>query len=206
MTERDLTERWLNHIHFHFSKRGTRRDELAPIMPFIVLDIYYSYYNKGLQPENFRHEQKRQMRRASEAYNRLNQQFFACFSPDERDAVIDLMDSLEESAKTQITVAEVSAWNVFKHHKEADLLVNAFMCNLLAKAAQTIWEVVYRDQWGGVLPNKDINTILSATKAFAATIESVDATVDPKATETLLRAQDALGRKLVRWMEEDKEI
>jgi len=207
MTEYELTEKFLRSMGYKFQKRGTRNDNLAPILPFIIMDIYYTYWTGGLKPDGFSQRKKLLLRRTSEAYNRLNRRFFSAFSEDEMDAVIELMDQLQTSVNNQVKIAEVSAWNVFKDHPDCDVMVSAFMCNLCAKAAQAVWLVVYKDGRGRSLHNKELDRILFLTKEFAREIGDEEVPENKERyIKNLLAAEDSLGRAIIRWLYSEKEL
>ena len=101
MTPRELSNKWLHRIGYKLVSPETRKrnDDLAPVLPFVVLDIYHDYFRKGLTPEKFTQRQKQLLKRAAASYSRLNKVFFSAFAPSEYEDVTDLMDSLQEYAK-----------------------------------------------------------------------------------------------------------
>lgn len=222
MTQREITEKWLRSIGRHL-EGGTRKgDDLAAILPFLILDIFYDYYRKGVALREYRQEKKQLKQRMAAAYNSLNGRFFAAFNDDERDEVIDIMDSLEDYVANDVTIAETSVWNVFKNYPETDYLVSLYMCNMMAKAAQAVWMVVYHNQRDSRIVsksgktmvlrsnipvcNKDIDTLLFTTRRLAE-LELGTTFVEAKdegKVKNLLAASDVLGRKMVRFiMKED---
>ena len=201
--------------------KGRKGDDLAPILPFLILDLFYGYYCKGIAKRSFTHKSKSLARQMGEAYNRVNKKFFAAFSPDEWDEVIGIMDSMEDYVKNDVLIAETGVWNVFKTYADTDYLVCLYMCNMLAKAAQTVWMIVYHNyrttkfvgHSGKVMSmrttvptqNKDIDTLLFTTKRMAEL--AIGGTVvdakDENKVKNLLDASDILGRKFVRFIMED---
>lgn len=207
MTPRELSNKWLHWIGYKLVSPENRKsnDDLAPVLPFVVLDIYHDYFRKGLTPEKFTQRQKQLLKRAAASYSRLNKVFFSAFQPSEYEEVTDLMDSLQEYAKNQVLITEVAAWNVFKHYTECDTIVCAFMCNSLAKAALSIWRLVYRGNEVAYL-EKYIQTLLFATKAFAAEYVETDREIEePRVIDNLLRAENSLGRRIVEWLFKESE-
>ena len=204
MTQRELTEKWLRSIGRHL-EGGTRKgDDLAAILPFLILDMFYSYYQKGIAKHPLHHESKALARKMSVAYNRINKSFFAAFSPDEWDEVIDVMDTLEDYVANDVTIAETGVWNVFKTYPETDYLVALYMCNMLAKAAQTVWMVVYRNARREPVANRDIDTLLYTSKRLAELelgSTEIDARDEAK-VRNLRAATDILGRKIVQFVRE----
>lgn len=202
MTPRELSNKWLHRIGYKLisPEKKKHEDVLAPVLPFVVLDIYHDYFRKGLTPEKFTQRQKQLLKRAAASYSRLNKVFFSAFEPSEYEDVTDLMDSLQEYAKNQVLITEVAAWNVFKNYTECDTIVCAFMCNSLAKAALSVWRLVYRGKDVAYL-EKYIQTLLFATKAFAAEYVETDREIEePRVIDNLLRAENSLGRRIVEWM------
>lgn len=207
MTPRELSNKWLARIGYKLisPEKKKHEDVLAPVLPFVVLDIYHDYFRKGLTPDKFTQRQKQLLKRAAASYSRLNKVFFSAFQPSEYEDVTDLMDSLQEYAKNQVLITEVAAWNVFKNYTECDTIVCAFMCNSLAKAALSIWRLVYRGKEVAYL-DKYIQTLLYATKAFAAEFVETDKEVDdPRVVDNLLRAENSLGRRIVEWLFKESE-
>ena len=207
MTPRELSQKWLHRIGYKIvsPEHREKNDDLAPVLPFVVLDIYNDYYRKGLNPDKFSQRQRQLLKRASVSYSRLNKVFFSAFAPSEYEDVTDLMDSLQEYAKNQVLITEVAAWNVFKRYTECDTIVCAFMCNSLAKAALSIWRLVYRGKEVEYL-EKYIQTLLFATKAFAAEYVETDREIEePRVINNLLLAENSLGRRIVEWMFNESE-
>lgn len=207
MTPRELSNKWLHRIGYKIvsPENRQRNDDLAPVLPFVVLDIYHDYFRKGLTPDKFTQRQKQLLKRAAASYSRLNKVFFSAFAPSEYEDVTDLMDSLQEYAKNQVLITEVAAWNVFKNYTECDTIVCAFMCNSLAKAALSIWRLVYRGKEVEYL-DKYIQTLLYASRAFAAEFVETDKEVeDPRVVDNLLRAENSLGRRIVEWLFKESE-
>ena len=79
------------------------------------------------------------------------------------------------------------------------------MCNSLAKAALSVWRLVYRGKDVAYL-EKYIQTLLFATKAFAAEYVETDREIEePRVIVNLLRAENSLGRRIVEWMFNESE-
>lgn len=141
---RDLTAAYMRNIKRTFMTNNA--DDLTPLLPFFILDIAYQLYLKYVLPLDCSHEAQRWKNVWSSSYNKINAKFFSAFDDNQRDAVIERMDSLAEwseadVSKTLTTLEHFLAGQI--PQDKARIISVCMVCNVLAQCACIIWEQVY---------------------------------------------------------------
>ena len=204
MTVDDLVDAYMRHV-------GMRRiagHSAMPILPFLLLDVVYTIFNKDIKPVKCHQQAKLVVNGWVRNYNEFNRDFFRAFTPEQRDVIIDMMDDFEEHISNHVTIARVAVMNglPWLSFEEQRILASAAICHVLAHAAQVIWGEVYRDRMGRRTENRSIAGIekytFEWTKAFAGTVS--DRKVDLNNDPAVNTAVSVLCRKIIAWLHQSK--
>lgn len=195
-------------VDIYLKSLGMKRvsgDSLEPILPHIMMDAQYQIYCKEIKPLDCKHRLKKFRNEWIQHYNLFNRQFFSAFTDEQKDEVIDKMDSFERYIYNDIVIAKVSIMNCctgcdFQTQK---VLAACALCNILAQAALVIWQKVYKNSKGQDTKNLEIEAIGRCASLFmheyyrgAKDISCNNDNVD--------KAISVLCRKMVKWLYDDK--
>lgn len=145
MTNKEIVDAYLGAQGFRRITGGN--DDFSPILPFIMLDGVYQMYCKTISGIFCRFEMKRYRNDWEKSYNAFNKAFFDCFSDEQRDAIIDKMDSFADYIGNYLTIAKVQIMNCLKHETEErqEVLATCLLCSILVQSSQIVWRKVYKD-------------------------------------------------------------
>lgn len=201
ITGTELTDAYLRH-------RGYTRiggDGVSCILPFFILDAMYQIYRKAIAPLTLEHEPKLLRKRWIEAYNLFNRDFFAAFTLEQQDAIIDRMDDFESYIHNDVEILRVQVMNIMNRDDlETQSTISSCMaCNILAQAANAVWKNTYVQRNGKPSPNRYIDTMEKMSYKLMNAIHGNSYHVDPNQNKAVCSAISVLCRKMVRWLNEE---
>lgn len=203
--------------------------DVAPVMPFIIMDAQYCIYRRGISRLKVRHELQRLKKRWAECYTRFNRSFFKAFNQDQQDEIIDKMDDFEEYIDDDIKNirSEISKCFDSVPHDTREVIADCLTCNILAQSAQIIWSKVYRlydrkmarecfassinEEKNNLMKagegvclkegfNNDIEGVRKYSRKFLDLFYKEGNNVDINNSKPLTTAVDTLCRNIVRWL------
>lgn len=139
------------------------------LYPFLLMDLVYGIWQKELAGVPAKHKMKQARNRWREAYGLFTRGFFAAFSAEERDRIVDLMDEYEKWMEGCVMVARVAVMDAIKDRgfEDQKFLSACTLCNCLAQCAQMVWGMIFLDGRGKPTRNKYIDVIEKAALDFA---------------------------------------
>lgn len=201
MTKKEIAQEFLSK----YDITVTEGNGAEFILPFLIMDLVYSEYNHYIRPASS--QKLRQI--AAEwgrEYTRFNHNFFSHFSKDTTDAVIELMDGIEEYVSHDITVLRVQLSNLVSDIPvdQQWTLSSCFLCNILCQAAQTSMKEVYQRLLGRDVYSPEIKKIQAHTMRWGRLYYKHKGyrDIDLGSSKAVLDAVSVLCRKLVRFIEE----
>lgn len=202
MTKKEIAQEFLSRYGITVEK-GSGAEF---ILPYLIMDLVYSEYNHYIRPASS--QKLRQI--ATEwgrEYTRFNHNFFSHFSKDTADAVIELMDGIEDYVSHDITVLRVQLSNLVSDIPvdQQWVLSSCFLCNILCQAAQTSMKEVYRKLLGRDVYSPEIQNIQGHTMRWGRLYYKHRGyrDIDLGSSKPVLDAVGVLCRKLVRFLNED---
>jgi len=144
-------------------------DGMDALYPFLLMDLAYGIWQKELACVPARHGMKRARSRWREAYGLFTRGFFAAFSGEQRDRVVDVMDEYEKWMEGSVMVARVAIMDGMKEREFEDqkFLSACVLCNCLCQCAQMVWGKIFLDGRGRPTRNRYIDVVEKATLEFA---------------------------------------
>ena len=141
----ELVDAFLKHKGFIKERGGTN----APLMPNILADTLYVYWDENLKGRLVK-ESKKYSNKMIESYYRFNKEFFAGFEHYQTDMCVEAMDWFYEHVEPTIKLFRISVKNAFKdvERETKDILAHIAVCKLLASQANDIWGIIYKTMWG----------------------------------------------------------
>jgi hypothetical protein len=217
ITNREIADAYLAYKHRKRTK-GERIDNTLPLMPFFIMDACYQIYCKDIKDIPCRHLTKQAKKRWADAYHQFTTDFFAAFSPEQTDYIVDLMDRFNDYIHTNVVMLKSAVMNYFTDNtpfEDKKILGALLTCNVLAQSAQHMYGEMFRTgqkmypikSLKGVITmmpkeiNPHLETIKKASFDFANTYphgKGVDLTSSDKVMEMI----GALCRKIVRFLNE----
>ena len=112
MTNNEMITKYLNSIGFKL----VQGESLMPLMSFLQMDVMFSIFNKEIRPLDFKHEMKRIRNSWIHEYGLFDRMFFQPFTIDERDEILDKMDSFEQYIWNDVTIMRIQIMNLIDEH------------------------------------------------------------------------------------------
>ncbi len=205
MTNRELIQAYIKKTGV--LKRGSE-DNPMPLLPFLIMDIQYQIFCKEIRPVECRHQMNRYKHIWAENYNRFNQRFFRAFTPEQVEAVGDMMEGYEEYVANDVMIARVALMNELSDEdfSTQQLLSAVLLCNTLVQCASIVWSTVNRDACGRRLLNPELLAIRKASSVFVNGIpRKTSRKIDFNEVPMVDRAVRSLEQKMVGWVREQLE-
>lgn len=203
MNINSIVNSWLQHKGM-IRKSGSGAD---PILPFLMLDAMYSILQKDLRPLDNKREMKLALKRWVASYTSFNRDFFASFSPEQRDEVIDIMDDFQAFIGNDILVAKVAVMNELKQYgltfEQQKVVAACMVCHVLTQTADIAWEAVYKNRWGEDKRNPYIKGILKHSWDWMNIYfgKITNAYVNPNDSEPICKAMSVLCNRMVKFLD-----
>lgn len=185
------------------------KEDVTPLMPFFILDTVYQLYSKYILPLDCSHDAQHWRNIWRDTYGALNREFFKAFDDDQRDAVIDCMESMEGYIAEEVerTRATAEAFLSTKIPSDKVFIVSVCMvCNVLAQSASLIWQKVYRDANGRGTVNKSIDKLAYVISKFLNSWHKPSCYINCNDDEAVDSAVTALQARVVGWLKTTRAI
>ena len=142
MTRKEVAEKYLAGSGI----RIVNGDCFEFVIPFIVLDIVYDLYGKYIRPLDVKFKLNQIKKLWKKSYDTINKDFFAHFSPDEIDWVIDFMDDFTTYLHNDITILRIQMLTQMNGIDDngKDVVVAASLAGMLSDAALTYLVETYK--------------------------------------------------------------
>lgn len=139
------------------------------LYPFLLMDLQYSIWHGEVEKVECRHELKRVKEKWRESYGLFTRSFFAAFSVEQQDEIVDLMDEYEKWMEGTLMCVRVAVMNAIREREfeEQKLLSACLLCNCLAQCAQIVWGTIFKDERGRPKVNREIEEVARWSKGFA---------------------------------------
>ena len=163
----------LIYIEFHHLKIVAGDNGCADIFyPFLLMDEVYSIYQKEIVPAAKTSALKHIKRRWSDAYNRFNKRFFAPYTTEQRDEIVDMMDGYSDYIHNAAMTARVAVMDAIAKDGKCPfndqmVLSACVMCNILAQCADIVWHKIFLNRLGEGQLNLDIVGVSRYARDFA---------------------------------------
>jgi SH3-like domain-containing protein len=184
------------------------KEDITPLLPFFILDTVYQLYLKHILPLECSHDAQHWRSVWRDTYGALNREFFKAFDDDQRDAVIDRMESMEEfiAGEAERTRATTEAFLATKIPADKVFIVSVCMvCNVLAQSASLIWQKVYRDAAGRGTVNRSIEKLAHVISKFLNSWHKPACYINCNEDEAVDSAVTALQARVVGWLKTTRD-
>lgn len=204
MNRSDLVQKYVDYHHLRYV-RGSSED-LSVLMPYLIMDCGYQYYQHDILPMKVRFDLKRTRQMWSDSYTSFNEGIFAPYDDDESIEITDMMDAMHNAVANDLMILQVSAMRLFEKDftfKEQQILSSVFMTNKLAVIAQNTWHAMHRKE------NHDINGVMEWSREFSdwymRSLGKTECKVEEKKVKELTKCADILIDKIARWLKEQNK-
>lgn len=144
----------------------TEVDTIAPLAPFIVMDVVYQLYHESVERVEWSHELNRYKGRWSEAYTTFNTRLFRAFNEEMQMGFVEKMDDFNESIHHTLTLSRLACMECFKEIADVDqqkVLASVLMAHTLTHHAKNEYESYFRTYYG----TGELKAIRYATEMFS---------------------------------------
>ena len=206
MTTKEIVDKFIVH-HDYVRIKG---DSIEPILPMLMLDIVFDTYCKMIRDMKCRHKVQQAKTAWKDSYQRFNRDFFSCYTTDESVLVTDRMDDFEKYVNNEVVMLKLAIMNEMPQDEDFEVrntVAAVMVCNMLAQAAQVIWDKNYRETNRRGERNFHIQALVGATFNFANEYHKTKDTVNVNLNESVPveKAWDALSLKIIQYVKYEKE-
>lgn len=204
-----------NAIHRYRGVKNFRGDlhSLSAVCYFFLLDASYQVFDKKIKPLPFKHQDKKLVGRIKQAYNDFFDRFFAAFSQEERDYLIDKADEMEAFLEHHIEVARMQMLNCCIDYpvEVQEQIADLWLCNRLAYEAMSHYAATWKKGgfklYGAVYTkqdrNKQLEVIVQQTKNLSKSLFGDEDDVKEKYLAQIHLSMSILTKKICEWVSED---
>lgn len=178
--------------------RGQGTTILAPVF---IMDAQYQIWCKDIRNIPCKHLMKKYKKAWSDAYNAFNKDFFFGMDSESVDTIVDAMDDFEEYIANDMMIAEIAVMNLVKKEpvERQRVIASCMLCNVLAQAAQIIWQATYKFV-PGIKINAHIAAVEKNTMLFLNEYHTRAYTVHSNDDKPLADAVTVLCNKITQWI------
>ena len=192
-----------------YKQYNGNKDNLSPVMYFFLMDASKSFF-EDMKKQKCSGEQKRLRKRMDEAYHVFFKDFFAAFTPEQTDYLIDKVDEYEEYLAHHFDIAEIAIQECdngmpMDVQRERS---KVWLCNFLVGDAQDFYGECWRDGMVRPLRHRDIDCILKAGHEYSRLRFGDGPQMSQKQFKRVQDAVRIIAKKTAWWIYEDykKEI
>ena len=156
---KSITESYCKHKGYNC----TNMNDENVLLPFFLADSAYLIYDEQIKPLGFKRELKLYAKRFIEAYNTFTKDFFAAFDEEQKDYVVEKMDTLYEILAYDIEVFRMA---IINHMSSFPVEVRQALASLsaLMHLVQCAW-IAYNHTFSG-MRNKELQGMMSASHSL----------------------------------------
>ena len=151
---KSITESYCKHKGYNC----TNMNDENVLLPFFLADSAYLIYDEQIKPLGFKRELKLYAKRFIEAYNTFTKDSFAAFDEEQKDYVVEKMDTLFSLISYDVEVFRMA---IINHMRQYPMEVRQTLGSLsaLMHLVQCAW-IVYRHTFSGMY-NKELQGMMS---------------------------------------------
>lgn len=214
MTNKELVRTFIGYYAMRQTSGDQLSDgEIAPILPFILMDVGWQPYRDNIAKTIFSFKTKKEAREWKSAYDSFMKYLFRPYGDDATDAVIEKMDEISAALQNPITIMRVKFMDVFKGDATLDqqlILAAALTCNVVAQMAEHSFDELYGHK--GLLLGRcrsDLHAIRVHAREFTIAFMKQNgipnADISDEDNKKLSDAVDSLERQIVRWLKNERQ-
>ena len=145
MTNKEIVDTYFVAHGFRQTKGGAQ--DFSPILPFLMLDEVYTMYRRTILPIKCAHQMKQSKMLWAESNNAFNKDFFACYTKEQTEAIIERMDDFEQFIAKDEMIVKVQIMNEvnFEPLERQDVIATCLLCSILVQSAQVVWRRIYKN-------------------------------------------------------------
>ena len=203
MTNKEINEALLK-------KRGYKqyvgnKDNLSPLMYFFLADASFQVFDKYVSKRVCKGREKAYMSRMKEGYHLFFKNFFAAFSPDQIDYLLEKADAYEAYIQHHADIAEIAMQECDNGRpiEEQRELSRCWLCNLLAASAQDSRGECWRTGRNKPLFDRYIDQVLKASKEYSRLRFGEGPELTEKQLNRVQLSVRIIAKKTCEWLYQD---
>lgn len=184
--------------------RGNK-DNLSPLMYFFLLDASFQVFDKDVSKQVSKGKEKIYMGRMKEGYHLFFKNFFAAFSPDQIDYLLEKADAYEKFIQHHVDIAEIAMQECDNGRpiEEQRELSRCWLCNLLAASAQDFHGECWRTGHNQPLFDRYIDQVLKASKEYSRLRFGEGPELTEKQFNRVQLSVKIIAKKTCEWLYQD---
>lgn len=196
MTKRELVELYLHRKGLAVTSGD--KDSLVPIIPFFIVAIAREVLKPHIDPENYTQKKKVVAGDIGKELGNFQRDFQDCFAKDAELSIAmgEMMCDFEDYIAHDVNIFKMQILGFMMDFdtKEKIVLTDLFLAESLIKAAQTLWELVYRKG------SASLAMLLNALPKFEGMIKTKGIAYTPIEQGDLDNAVNILSRKIIKFL------
>lgn len=189
---------------------GNHKDGNFPLSPWILADalaIVHDTYLKG----RLKFEAKKHANAMMKCYDHLNKDFFRAFSFEESLLITERMNKFDEYLHNDFEIFRMAVMKPLMDYPQEtrEIIAALCLCKFLALQIDFLYNLMYNDQWGRPLVDRNIQGIkhhaFEMFSAFKTTRKADFINLDdiPAVQQSLINIVKRVQEFIDDWKEED---
>ena len=190
--------------------QGNHKDGNFPLSPWILADalaIVHDTYLKG----RLKFEAKKHANAMMKCYDHLNKDFFRAFSFEESLLITERMDKFDDYLHNDFEIFRMAVMKPLMNYPQEtrEIIAALCLCKFLALQIDFLYNLMYHDQWGRPLVDRNIQGIkhhaCDMFSAFKTTRKADFINLDdiPPVQQSLINIVKRVQEFIDDWKEED---
>lgn len=178
--------------------------DVAPIMPFIIMDSAYQLYLKYVLPYPSQREMKKSKNEWGKSYKSFNSEFFSTLDNDQRDLMMDILDEFEEETKDKRDIVFFQLLRLLPTNIDVDkrkILASCMTMEVITQSAIIVWEQIYEGAYRIDRHNRFLEGCAKQIGIFKNLLYgNSHGHIDPNKDEQVTKAVDVLCSKQINFI------
>lgn len=220
MTNAELCRKYMT-AYGYVSEGKMGENILAPLLPFILMDIAYDQMNRSVKSLDLKRDMKKARANWYTCYKRFNDKLFKVLSEDERDEFIDKMDDFEQSIEHDLMITKISAMECLPDRvklADEEILSSVLLANIMSQMSESLYGEIFKTSLyrysGDRIGCSKVDNDLHGTRVWAREFSRMyldqlgihegdaDGYVPDKKYKRLDTSCDVLCKKAIKWLKE----
>ena len=213
MTNKELVYKFLNHYGFVKVEGEELKDgEIAPIMPFLLMDAGWILIHKNIEPIACTNTLKKHKKAMFKHYNDFMEYLFMAYNSEEIDQIIDKMDEMEATIANDMIIAQVALSKALMKDTTIDdrrIMSSVMVANVFCTLAEIGMKNMYVRKGRLSSAMYSLQAIRYSGREFTREYMRMNKipnnTIDTKDDEGVEKTILIMERKIVKWIKGEKE-
>lgn len=172
-------------------------DDVAPIIPYILMDTAYTLYCKHIRTLKCSFKAKKARNSFGENYGKFNRDMFRCLNAAQAVFVTDIMDRWEKFIEKDLFITHIQITNLFwrESRERQDILSEAMLIDIHCQCALLVYGMVYKNGRLEDKQNPYLRLCRQASREFLKEYYGDGPDIDPNTDKNVNACVDILCKR-----------